>query len=261
MFSKRGLTAINCPNSESITKLDASENKLKNIDLRKFANLKELNLSVNAFVELTVGVEQLVYLNISENPLRCIKDLPNNLRELDISFTNIEYINKLPETLRLLNISHTKITTLENLPASLELLYANYNNITSLAANLPKLHILHVNYCQLRDLCGMPDVEHLTCRGNFLTSMAGLSKAVRELNISENLLETWDGFHENLRVLSCYKCGLSELPDMLNVEVLYCHHNSLDKAQLAVRFGDKIVDRCLVASKGRNNTKYRYFVE
>ena len=79
------------------------------------------NFIDNDFDEIPDEISNdILILNCSNNNIKKIKNLPNNLQELDVSFNFIKKIENLPDTLLELDIIYNGIQVIENLPYNLQ---------------------------------------------------------------------------------------------------------------------------------------------
>jgi hypothetical protein len=101
-------------------------------------NLTHLNCSMNEIKELKDLPPKLGYLNCSQNKLETINNLPNNLKHLVCSNNLIKKIINLPDNLESLNFSDNSVTTFPVLPLSLQSI--NYYNNKLNINKLPKLY-------------------------------------------------------------------------------------------------------------------------
>jgi hypothetical protein len=101
------------------------------------ANAKTLDLSGKNIKNLN-GLQyfdQLANLNLNNNKIKKLENLPPNLTDLSCSGNEIEELKNLPSTLKNLDCSNNKIKTINNLPSNLISLRCSNN----LMKNLPVL--------------------------------------------------------------------------------------------------------------------------
>jgi hypothetical protein len=80
--------------------------------------------------------KQVWYLNVSNNKIKELINLPPNLTNLHCSGNDINELTNLPATLEYLDCSDNKIKTINNLPTNLKTLKCA-NNVIEILANLP----------------------------------------------------------------------------------------------------------------------------
>jgi len=97
-------------------------------------------------------------LNVNDNEISKLDNLPSTLISLDIKLNYIHKLENLSETLTSLDISYNVIKKLENLPEKLIFLKIDRNNVRKLE-NLPKsLTFLDISYNQIKDLSNIKEL-------------------------------------------------------------------------------------------------------
>lgn len=172
---------------KTITKLDASNYGIKNIDaLRYVVNLTELDLSNNQIEDIQMlqyipilekldlsnnkiknisvfgSTPRLKALSLSGNPIEDFSILPrlSNLSKLNVSniklFTNSFQILTTIKTLKFLNVSNCELSTLDTIENLTELreIYARHNQIKNISPvlKLPTIEVIDLAYNHITDL-------------------------------------------------------------------------------------------------------------
>ncbi|MBQ6944392.1 MAG: leucine-rich repeat domain-containing protein, partial [Ruminococcus sp.] len=216
--------------------LDCADNQLTASLKWNLKNLKQLNVSDNAFTSLVLNdMELLTSLNCAGNQITMltIKNCPNLsildcsgnlLTKLDLSaFNQLTELNCSGNTLTRLMLNTKK--TLEKLDCSKNLLslldLTGYSNL--IAVNCSENLISELN------TKGAYKLEEIDCRSNQLhaLSVEHLNN-LNTLNCSDNPLGTLH-FNSTLKELYCYETALTELtiPELCGLEILYCYRTPL----------------------------------
>ena len=112
--------------------LDLSGKGIENLDgLQYFKQVWNLNISNNKIKELENLPPNLTHLFCSGNEIKKINNLPYALRVLDCSYNKLEEINNLPYNLGSLICSNNLIKEINNLPNNLKSLDFSNNLITN----------------------------------------------------------------------------------------------------------------------------------
>ncbi|WP_407175506.1 NEL-type E3 ubiquitin ligase domain-containing protein [Bradyrhizobium sp. STM 3562] len=129
----------------------------------------------------------------------------------------------LPE-LRRLNVNNNHLTSLPDLPDGLRRLYAISNGLTSLPAELPPtLRRLTVDNNQLTSLPPLPPtLRELDASGNQLTSLPDLPTGLQRLNVDYNQLTNLpDPLPAELEWISARNNRLTSLPETVPADLLW----------------------------------------
>ena len=116
------------------------------LDLRSNLYLTNLDLSNNNITEINNLPPNLTNLNLSNNDIIKIENLPPNLTTLRLSWNRITKIENLSPNLTTLNLSYNKITKIENLPPNLVVLIISNNQITKVENLPPTITNLYLSY-------------------------------------------------------------------------------------------------------------------
>ena len=128
---------------------------------------REINLS-NMGLYVIPSLERFYYLthlNISNNNLIILPELPKNLMHLNCSENNIGEVFILPMRLVSFNCNSNFITKIHMVPDTLETLECRYNNIRM----LPALKNITQLFCDNNNLWHIPKpnvLEYISCKNN-----------------------------------------------------------------------------------------------
>ncbi|MCB9397956.1 MAG: hypothetical protein H6510_09075 [Acidobacteria bacterium] len=193
---KTGLTQLpGLPPGVQFIYLD--NNNLSRVDVAHYSNLRELNLANNPISQLPDLPESLVSLNIKNCPISSIASLPN-LEQLDLGSPELEqiFLPKSLQTLNFYNLSRDALWDISDLP-NLQTLTVQKSNIRSIGGLPPSLNRLTFwNLDSLDSVCCWPErLETLWL-----------------INCQE--LARIPAFPASLSVLSVLDCPISYLPNL-----------------------------------------------
>lgn len=121
--------------------------------------LKDLDLSFNQITDLPKDLKQLSNLSVlimSHNRIKCLEELPPNLKKLDLQFNKIKGKVKFShKKLIVVNLSNNSIDEIENLSESQDLrkLEIFRNHLKSFhITNLYKLESLNASFNHLEEI-------------------------------------------------------------------------------------------------------------
>ncbi len=142
-------------------------------------DLSGLNLSV--IPPEIRGLDYLQSLELRNNKISRIENLPDGLQSLNLSYNQISRIENLPDALQSLELQENQISRIENLPDGLQSLELNDNQISRIE-NLPEgLQSLDLSYNQISRIENLPDgLQSLKLSGN------------PTINVPPELLGDWD---------------------------------------------------------------------
>jgi len=142
--------------------LYAHSNLISNIDKLNTPNLVCLNLSDNFltsivnvppnvknlflrknFISLIKNLPNLDYLNLENNEIKNLENLPFTLKTLNVSKNYITHIKNLHFGLQNLYIRKNPIKVIENIPHSLNRLSIDWNNIEKVSIKLFDHHLIN----------------------------------------------------------------------------------------------------------------------
>ncbi len=214
------LSSLNFSNSNDILfnlkSLDLSFNKISfefsnsNLSFRNsFPNLQTLNISNNLLKSLPELPSNLKYLNISNNSITSLNILPNSLDNLILDNNLITSISKLPENLKYLSVKSNKLTSLSELPKKLKSLTLDNNLIASIS-KLPE------------------NLTKFSASNNLLTSLPELPESLTQIILDNNLIKSLPNLPNNLIQLNISHNSLTSLPKLpQRLNKLYISDNSL----------------------------------
>jgi Leucine-rich repeat (LRR) protein len=200
-------------------------------NLSKFTNLETLNLSNNKIkflLNIPSTVKTLIIKNnkiekilyISEN-LKILNISRNLLTELDLINTNIEELicieNKIssisyPYLLKKLNISHNKLKNLHGLPSTLIMLDCSFNKIK-----------------YIDSLPNSLEYFEISCNKLSIIDKNNLSDSLKTLNISHNkIIDICCLFPLSLTELNCSFNKIKTLSLPNNLLCLFANNNDID---------------------------------
>ncbi|KAI0385929.1 adenylate cyclase [Hypomontagnella monticulosa] len=180
---------------EKLLKLSLANNRLNHLphDFGSFRVLRTLNLSSNfleKFPAFLCDLESLVDIDVSFNSIACLPDAIGKLRSLEkFVMTNNRLAGSLPRTLSDL--------------VSLRELDIKYNTLTSIdvLCELPKLEILSADHNMISQFVGSFErVRHLKLNSNPITKfeITGPMPTLKLLNLSAAQLASIDGSFNNM---------------------------------------------------------------
>jgi Leucine-rich repeat (LRR) protein len=206
----------------SIEYWDFSNNQVDgDIDFISYTKLKYLLASGNQITSVSNLQSDLIYLDLSDNPLIKLENLPfglryllivktklkkinlielENLQYLDISINNFNScIDGLPSNLIYLNCSQCEIIKLDNLPFSLKKLVCVNNQIKSLDMLPLCLEYLDCDHNQIINLNNLPNnLKELVCSNNEITELNNLPQNLIKLNCDYNQIINFNNLPNNL---------------------------------------------------------------
>jgi len=193
----------------------------------------------NEIPEILKEYHWLLELEINNQSIKELKNLPINLKTLNISNNNIKYIqtNILPKTLEILNISNNNIKILENIPISIkeldcsnnlinkcilhenkELIYLNisHNNIEIFPELNNNIKKLYISNNKIKNINKFPDnLLDIDLENNFLVFVNKLPNTLLKANFSNNKINDIT-YNENYELDGNYILNLKKNP-LLNI--------------------------------------------
>lgn len=197
----------------NIKQLDLSNNPLKEIDFKQLPKSITELLLVNCELTHIDGIEELLNLekiDISENNIKIVNDLPNNLIKLIANSSNIETFSKeIPEGVEIISLKDNRIEDAPTFPSSTVSIYLDDNfieEINEIPVNIQKYHAACNKIKKIN--CEFPSsMEQLNLEDNNLKKIPTLPPELTHCNLGDNRLK--DG-------------QLMEIPDSLiymNIEM------------------------------------------
>ena len=166
--------------------LNIEEDKFTATEMAKIEELHLSGMNITAISDatgLSSYFSSLKVLDISNNSIKNLPNLPTSLVELNCSSNNISALTPLPEGLKILNCSNNSLPGLPDLPATL----------TSLD-------------CSNNKLPGLPDLPaaltSFDCSDNELPALPALPAGLLELNISNNVIDELPILPSSLKTLN-----------------------------------------------------------
>uniref|UniRef100_A0A6C0JX15 Leucine-rich repeat protein n=1 Tax=viral metagenome TaxID=1070528 RepID=A0A6C0JX15_9ZZZZ len=130
-------------------------------------DIREINLSGMGLYSIPSleRFSMLVRLNISNNNLTILPELPPSLMHLNCSENNITEIFILPDGLLSLNCNNNLLVKIHMVPHTLETLECKYNHLRT----LPNLKNIKQLFCDHNELWHIPKpnvLEYISCKNN-----------------------------------------------------------------------------------------------
>lgn len=152
-----------------------------------FKNKLNTEFKIYDFVISTKKINEIKKLFMTNNFIKSIDELPDNLILLNCSSNNIVKINNLPNTLVKLVCDKNKLLELDFLPESLKYIDCKKNNISNVD-NLPVgLEYLNCSYNNIKNIDNLPNqLEILSCSHNKIKNILNLPKNIKKLDCSYN---------------------------------------------------------------------------
>lgn len=209
-----------------------AQQKQVNVQVADLANLTA-NMTMS---QSTAYLLSAINKRYGEGPWEFIRELDLSSLELD----SLVGLSTFFPSLVSLDVSNNTLTTLNDLPDTLQVLKANTNRLTShhLSFNhLPNLQILQLDDNRLEDLDSLSPLihlRHLSVARNFLTCLHGIrnSSALTSINCQGNTLQqidfidlqTYSSMNHLEHVdLSCNKLerlvGIDSLAALINLDI------------------------------------------
>jgi Leucine-rich repeat (LRR) protein len=181
-----------------ITKLALSGRAQSNPDIKPFANLIDLQISLDNMTNTDFALANLRSMDLYNNN---ISSLPNlfhcsNLTKLDLNLNKIQNLddNVLPVNLQVLILSDNALSTLAGISTlqSLKILLVNHNQLQSCPeiSNLRSLECLSIHHNKLTslDVANLSNLSSLNASSNKITIMNTLPQGLTQLNLCHNRL-------------------------------------------------------------------------
>ena len=211
-------------NDETIDLSHMDINELPN-DLSE--NIKYIFLSNNDFVFIDdlAKFTNLRVLDICNNKLTELPNLPNSIEEISCRNNYIENIDNLADlsNLKRLDISYNNLTEIPTIP-NLNILMCYYNKIDKVNS-MPNLKRLGAMYNKLKHIESFESLVELECDHNEIRKINGLPK-LATLYINDNKLEDL-GHLPNIRVLEIKRNIISKIPFYHTLECLIGDHKGI----------------------------------
>lgn len=184
-----------------LTMLDVSSNHLKIVpSFLAHLPLKRLGLSNNQIEELNVKFAGLEILDISQNRLVKIPDLPHSIIGLSIDFNIIEVLDVSLPNIKILNCSMNRISRFAD-----NIMFSNLETI-----NLDQNRL--ENCPNLREIA--PKLQTLNLNQNFLKEIPLLPISIQNLFLNANQIEVIPEWVAELENLSQFEINGNKLTDI-----------------------------------------------
>ena len=207
---------------------------LNNMDMIKFPNIpKEFK-------------DKIKYLFIAENDLSILPDLTDfkQLEILDISNNNIEEIDELPHTLKELSCRQNKLCYLPNKLPYIERIDCTFNKIIEINSNYPNLKNLVCAYNSINIIPNLENLEDLICCHNVINYIYGCKK-LKYLDCSYNKIIKLDKY-DNLIDLICNNNGISDIICYNNLKYIELFNTNIQSIPFMENLIDMYCDKNLV---------------
>jgi len=155
-----------------------------------------------------------------------------NLQELNMSFIYVKDVVKIPETLTILKIISCETAVVDNIPNTLEIFNCNNNCIRLLPqlqnSNLKQL-FCSSNF--LRNIPNLPKtLEIFYCSQNYIKVLPKLSPQLEYLSCSDNKLVCVPELPYTIYCVQCANNNLSSIPMLpKSLKILVCNNNKIMK--------------------------------
>ena len=204
--------------------------------------------------------KSLKNLFIGNNNLTMIPNLSefNNLEILDINNNKIKIINDIPKTLIELCCRNNEIETINiNNNSVLERLDCNKNKlkkIMNVFNNCKNLKHVDCNnnmidekiyhngieqlFCydnKIKEICDFPNLIYLDCKNNPLSKINNLNK-LEHIVCSNTLLLSLDNLI-NIKTIECFQTKISEIPYLPNLYEILCDNGQIKKISSLYKIG------------------------
>lgn len=217
--------------------------------------------------EIIADYDWLEELEIDNQKIKEIKNIPKNLKVLSLFNNYIEIIpkNSLPEGLIELNLSRNKISIVENIPKLLKELDISHNRVKQyMLIDNESLEELNIESNLLESLDNLPkNLKMLDASQNKIKNIDDLIDSIEELDISINNIEKISKLPNNLKRLNAFNNKIKLLqkfpPNLIYVDLSFNElfwipklPNTLQKADFS---SNKITLLALTNEAGENDYK------
>ncbi|MES2772395.1 MAG: NEL-type E3 ubiquitin ligase domain-containing protein, partial [Pseudomonadota bacterium] len=165
--------------------------ELKSCIQRKSDVLDLKSLALKSVPPLIGSLTTLEKLNLTNNQLTTVPELPVGLTDLSLSNNQLTSIPELPVGLTDLNLWNNELTTVPELPVGLTHLDLTNNQLTTVPELPAGLTYLDLANTRLTSLPELPaGLTYLSLRKNQLTTLPELPAGLRDLDLRKNRLTT-----------------------------------------------------------------------
>ena len=197
---------------------------------KKEKNIKELHLinyKLKEIPDLTKFIN-LEILNLSNNEITNIQNIPQTVHTLIISNNKIKKLINVPLNIKILYINKNLLNEINIIESEIVELYCDKNKLTTI--NYSKnLRILSCSYNKISNLDNMINtIINCNCSHNKIKYFNNLSESLLYFNCSFNQLFVFEQIPENLIVLNINNNKLLELNNLPNsLKELCCSSNKI----------------------------------
>lgn len=211
---------------------------VKNIpNLNIFEKAEDIYIINNDLKKLPLLPKILRHLDCSENNLLEIKDLPENIIEINCSKNKLEKLD-LPESIVTIDFSDNNLSKF-HLSNNINLLQCQRNNLSELILS-ESIESLDCSTNELKNLILVESLIYLDCSNNFIENL-NLVESLKTLHCSNNLIGNLGILPINLEYLDCSNNiikNLGILPKKL--KILNCSNNKLKFLNKLPEFLEKL---------------------
>ncbi len=213
---------------DALKEIDVSYNKISYINHLPNGTSK-LFVTGNLLHSIDNLNDSLVELWVNANLLDTLNIVCTQLRQLIADHNQITYIQHLPCDLMNLDVSRNSFTEIANLPLHLKSAVFDANTLTELMVFNNELTLLSVKGCGLNSFPdSLPNsLESLDLSANYLDSVFTVPATLKRLTVFGNNIKYWGSLSNSLDYLDVRFNQLAQLPDLLNLDTLYCNSNPL----------------------------------
>lgn len=186
----------------------------------------------------------LTVLNVSNNKLSRLPELPRTLISLDASYNILTSLPRYPGSLEKLDISHNKLNLLPALPPGLKMLDVSNNAFTRLPILPAGMTTLDASNNHLTTLPNLPrSLITLIVENNLLSKIPALPVGLLELNVNKNSLTSLPALPRALATLKCNEKVIRDLPeDLASLHIVGNAKGRITKWEMCINYW-KLIDR------------------
>lgn len=195
---------------------DEVKRRIDDCITKRYAKLDLSNCNLSSIPKEVEKLKWLQTLNMNNNYIRVIQNLPYSLKKLYISENHITKIENLPSSLTRLNITLNRISVIEKLSNNLRELYISENQIEKIE-NLPSgINRLYINSNRIKKLENLPSrLSQLFINDNQIEKIENLPKRLHSLNIGRNYIEKIENLPESIKILIISKNKIKNLQESI----------------------------------------------
>lgn len=159
-------------------------------------NVSIINNKINKILYLNL-LQNLVYLDLSQNNIKEIPLLPNNVKTFIATHNKIKQIQNLNKNLIELNLSNNLITEMANIPIEIESINISRNQIMIIDLSpFEQLKVFKAYNNQINLIIGpiASNIEVLDIFNNFVQQLPDIGLKIKEMDLSNNDLKVLPKF-------------------------------------------------------------------